>query len=289
MTTKSLYFLHIPKTGGLVLRILWDILDHKDYPRYPSPDNSFTDFSAYKHVHWHFGKLPVDVTNFDTAVLLREPLDRVLSNFAWLAMNAVFRHLPEYEGMTVEQQLKEYLFGDGYYSWHKNLQAKFLNGTISESNMNRFYRKIYPTSEYEIPTEFYTNGLNSLSNQTLLITKNWYFELVEPSFEAAKETLDKCSIVNLTDNHSEFLNQIFNWINENWGLDIKTEFEEKLAQYLIDNNIPYYNYSQFIDEDGATYTSNDFKSLLTPEEIAQVYADNSLDLELYNYAKAKLA
>jgi len=33
------------------------------------------------------------------------------------------------------------------------------------------------------------------------------------------------------------------------------------------------------------YTTQSLKALLTQEEIAQIYADNALDVELYNYAK----
>ena len=107
VTGKSLYFLHIPKTGGLSMQLFQDILTANQvthFPnRYDKKNRNFTNFSDYKFISWHFGTTPLQfsIPGLETAVLLREPLERVISNFCWLLMLNQFDFLVSYENLTV--------------------------------------------------------------------------------------------------------------------------------------------------------------------------------------------
>ena len=69
-------------------------------------------------------------------------------------------------------------------------------------------------------------------------------------------------------------------------MDVEEEFNKILADRMAKRNETVHNFSQFTDTDGTVYTTESLKALLTQEEIAQIYADNSLDVELYEYAKS---
>jgi hypothetical protein len=60
------------------------------------------------------------------------------------------------------------------------------------------------------------------------------------------------------------------------------------AEIMAKTDAPYVNFSSYTDSDGTIYTTQSLKALLTQDDIDRIYANNSLDLELYNYAKAKL-
>jgi hypothetical protein len=110
------------------------------------------------------------------------------------------------------------------------------------------------------------------------------------SLEIAKLNFDKCLIKGIVDNHDAYMEQIFSWVETNFEIDIRQEFKDALLEAGVGTTLtPYYNHSSIFDPFFTEiHTTKTLKALLTPEEIAQVYADNSMDLELYNYAKEKL-
>lgn len=248
----------------------------------------FTNFNDYKFINSHFGVTPLDLENFDTAVLLREPLDRVISNFTWFLINSTFNYKDGYAGLSLEQKLRRYLFEDEAYLVHNNLQTKFLTGIVNKENLEQHYRYNYTHENSPVVSpEIFASPQTIYEHTLAKRTEDWFLTNEEFSISAAKSNLDKCLIVGITDRHDEFMVKIFDWIKTNWGFDWQEEFNSIVAEKTAESGFPYYNYGSFTDGDGKTYTSADFRAMLTEAEIAQIYSDNSLDLELYNYAKTK--
>ena len=281
--------MHIPKTGGLVLRNLSKILEEKGLSVFSTFGGRFTEFTDFNFINSHFGITPINIETFDTAVLIREPFDRVISNFTWFMMNNTFDYKSEYKNLSIEQKIKKYLFEDTKSDAHKNLQTKFLTSYVSEEYLNNKYRYFVNNDPLpNIPSEVLGSQQKLYEYNLEIRTRDWFLTNNNFSIEYAKSNLDKCLIIGTTDNHDAFMDKIFNWIKNNWDLDLQEEFKTIVAEKTSESGLPYYNYGLFTDSNGKTYTSADFKSMLTEEEIAQIYADNSLDVELYEYAKAKL-
>ena len=269
----------------MVLRNLRHLLFEKNITTFSTYGTPFAEFNNYRFINAHFGITPIDNPNFDTAVLLRDPFDRVISNFAWFMMNNTFDYRGSYENLSVEQKLKRYLFEDSFYFCHRNVQVRFLTGKVSDKNMDIHYRLKYNPDD---PIYFEKPVTNQYEHNLMVRSENWFLESENFTLEEAKTNLDKCLIVGTTDNHSKFMDNIFSWFKENWDYDLQEDFNKLIDEKLTESGLPYYNYSIFTDSEGNTYTTKDLKSMLTQEEIAQVYKNNSLDLELYNYAKGKL-
>lgn len=299
---KSMYFLHIPKTGGLSIQLLKEILVKYNISHYPNKYQQgikdFTNFKDYKFIAWHFGITPIKnmENNLDYATMLREPLDRVISNFCWLLMSGYLDYIKSYDGLTVLEKLKNYLFKDEYYSDHKNYQTMFLSASISDAHLEAYTQEKYdlvgPVSswykmEYTKYLEY--DDLNkNITLPNLQRSISWHLDLSEISLEVAKNTIDSCTILGTTEDHDLFIAKLFQWFRDNLDLDLELEFNQLLKDRLEVRGEPRHNFSQFTDEDGTVYTTESLKALLTQDEIAQIYADNALDVELYNYAKTKL-
>jgi hypothetical protein len=117
--------------------------------------------------------------------------------------------------------------------------------------------------------------------------KDWFLE-DSTSLEIAKSTVDKITILGVTEGHTEFTDKVFQWILDNHQVDIKQEYLDINAEIAAKTNAPYVNFSSYTHSDGVTYTTQSLKALLTQDDIDLIYANNALDLELYNYAKEKL-
>ena len=283
---KRLYSLHIPKCGGLVLDVLAQVLNKHNVATYTAKNVlEYTSFSDYSFVSWHFATTFIDTENTDTACILRDPVDRAVSNFLWLTRIQVLRHRQGFyvqEGLSMLDRLKYYLFEDTFYTEHKNIQTKFLSSKVSQLAIDNYYQKLNPdTFTYEDDIEHFSN-INR--------TRNWFLDDSTPSLEIAKATLDRCKIVGVVDDHESYISQILDWVKDNLELDLSEEFAEELKGIGIGTPLrPYYNYSYVLDsEQDKYYTTQSLKALLTQEEIDRIYADNSMDVELYEYAKAKL-
>jgi hypothetical protein len=281
--TKKLHVIHIPKCGGLSLNVLGHILNKNEIPSHTADNNiNWMGVDNYSFVSWHFGATFIEQPETDFACILRDPLDRSISNFLWLYMHGIFTYKDQYSSLpTMLDKLKYYLFEDENYTYHKNVQTKFLSNKVSDF----YYETIYLKNGFnEIPVDE-KNYLISPENKT----KNWYLEDTNTSLELAKINLDRCSIIGVVDEHSKFIDQLFAWILENWGLDLKDEFNNYVDLEKQQKAVPYYNYSKVLNtETFEVTTTQSLKALLTQEEIDRIYDNNSLDLELYNYAKAKL-
>jgi hypothetical protein len=285
---KILNVIHIPKCGGLIIDILAKELEDKGIKTYTAKNIiNFTAVEDYSLISWHFGITFIDNPNVENAVILRDPLDRAISNFLWMEKINTIQRSPNgnfYQDYTVSllDKLKFYLFKDEFYLPHKNVQTKFLCNKTTDYAMEHYYIK---TESGELP-KLEEEELMSNVNRT----QTWYIEDTLMSLDIAKNNIDKCSIVFTVENHGLFIEKIIYWIVKNLKIDLSKEFKKSLEDLGVGTeNIPYYNYSSRYDPaTGSNHTTQSLKALLTEKEIAQVYLDNALDLELYNYAKAKL-
>jgi hypothetical protein len=275
---KSLYMLHIPKCGGLSISLIKKVLP-REINVYPNDRfDDFTDFENYDYVHWHFGSTPVDNPDYDTVCIVRDPVDRAISNFLWLKQqNALIESSQYLDDVDFLNQLKYYLFEDENYFSHRNLQARFLSNEVSNDILEAVYKKI-PNEKYSI------DDVVPLLSKPIRM-RDWYIEDNNTSFENAVATLDKCISYQTLENHSVLLERIFTWFKENRDIDVKNSYEEMYSNLLEVREIPYYNYSSYTDSSNATYTTTQVRQLLSAEEINEIYNLNSIDKQIYDYVK----
>ena len=275
--------LHIPKCGGLSISLIKKVLEKYNIAHYPTQRyDKFTDFSDYSYVHWHFGKTLVDLENVDTVCILRDPVDRSISNFLWLKAQTALHESSLYsdDAVSLVDQLKNYLFNDDFYITHRNLQATFLSNGLSDYDMQAIYKRT-PFDQY---SEEEQERLKNLYTPVMRM-KEWYISNTDTSFENAKATIDKCLHVQTLENHNALLNSIFDWFLNNFGVNVKDDYESMYSDVLEALDVPYYNYSLTNDASGEPYTTSKMRSLLTDEEIATVYDLNSIDKQIYDYVK----
>jgi hypothetical protein len=278
---------HTPKTGGLAISVVMMILRGREsvsvFPNY-NPELGFDPSFNYSYVQGHYGTLPVDKNpELDTAILIRDPLDRSVSNFVWLYMENVLTEMEPYRSMdSMTERLRYYLFEDQTFLIHRNMQTRFLSNGIAEETVNFLYGNDKTT-----PIADDTSRPN--------IYIHWYIKDANTSIELAKSQIDKATILGVTDDHGPFTEQILDWFRENYDLDISEIYYEELNRLKRHKSLiagrdldPYLNFSSYTDSDSTTYTTQSLKALLTQDDIDRIYANNSLDLELYNYTKEKL-
>ena len=273
---KTLYYLHIPKCGGKGFQNLIPILEKNNISVFSQNTRPFKSFNDYGYVNVHYGNLPMSET-VDTACIIRDPLDRLVSQFAWAKMTGMhFSQFERYQEGSIEDLLKLFLFNDEEMALNNNLQAKFI--------CNPFLSVIFKQKHVENP-ELKQEELEDLKEYFVpgKIETSWLIKNDNTSIDNAKEQIDKMLIVDTIENYDSVVTKVCNWFKENYDLDIEEEFRASLV-----NENPTFNYSVFTDDQGTEWTSAKLKALLTEEEIAKVYENNALDLELYNYVKDKV-
>jgi hypothetical protein len=277
---KTLYMLHIPKTGGLAVRTIAQILRSKNILSHPHAPNGIDDYSKFVYIHGHFGIKPlVDYPEIESACLVREPLDRVVSNFIWLLMNNELQEQEPYSNLTsIYEKMRYYLLEDEKYS-KNNVITRFLSSQMDDDSFRIRNVSIYRED----------GSLIELDRELMYkeYFKDWFLE-DSTSLEIAKSTVDKITILGVTEGHAEFMDKVFQWFIDNHQIDIEQEYLDINAEIAARTDAPYVNFSSYTDSDDTTYTTQSLKALLTQDDIDRIYANNSLDLELYNYAKAKL-
>jgi hypothetical protein len=111
--TKQLYFLHIPKTGGMniVAKIrLNSTLD----PFIGFNDSTIEEFSSSNFIVGHFGKTPITKNkDISVACILRNPIERSISNFIH-SYNVAPQNVKDNDTYKtiekIEDKLRYYLF-----------------------------------------------------------------------------------------------------------------------------------------------------------------------------------
>lgn len=247
--TKKLYFLHIPKTGGM--NILAKIKGNSNLnPFIGSTDSTIEEFNSSNFIIGHFGKTPITKNeNISVACMVRNPIDRSVSNFIHSYNNAI-QNIQDNEIYKtiekIEDKLKYYLFEDDFYFEHNNIQTRFIcnqsNNIVFEKNIN-----------YE---EW---------------SKNWCLQNTNTSFEFAKKQINSFDIVGTLDNFNYFNNQIEQWFINNYNINFVKKTNAKILESNL-NNI---------------YTTKYLKSLLTKKDMNAIINNNDLDFKIYNYVKEK--
>jgi len=274
---KTLSYVHIPKCGGKGFQNLVSILENNELNVFFRDTQNFDGYDKYAFVQTHYGSHPMDhYPDIESACIFRDPLDRMVSQFAWaMMMDSYSKVFEEYTKDNIENLFRYFLFEDEKFVNNNNLQTKFVCNPIEEAIFYVLHvNRVLPEDgsiQFETP---HSHGI---------FWKEWNLKNSKTSIEYAKSQVDKMTIIDTLENHDRFTTNVCNWFKENYDLDIEDEFRESLG----DEN-PTFNYSVFTDNQGNEWTTAKLKALLTEEEIAKVYENNALDLELYNYVKDKV-
>jgi hypothetical protein len=256
---SRLYLLHINKTGGTsVLHSVKDVLEKNDLPWYPKPEvpqQMISDFNRFAYIQRHIGLYPIGKTeNLSIACILRDPVERIVSNFAW-SFKAFVRDNHKYANMlTLEEKLRFYLFEDNDHMPQNNMQIRFVCNSISEELFYDLfncgpgeYHKHKKTNSGFIPDTFTDIGL-------------------------AKHNLSSFDIVGTIENHKLFLSRVHKWFEEKYNLEFDEEKDVKSNASLVEFN-------------GEQFSSKRIYEMLSQSEIDRVRENNRLDQEIYEYAK----
>ena len=258
---KQLYFLHIPKTAGqFITESIRSSLEKAGIEKYFLYNGAFVSEEKLKecvYIGSHFGTYPIDIIpEINTVTILRDPVERAISQFNFLYEQRYKELYSDISGYL--NCLKFYLFEDKNMSGLKNYQARFL---CNPANPKRF------KSEKDF------NELISESSVPfgLGFPNTWFVGNDLTDLSLAKSQLDKMSIVGTADRLDTVLEKIKAWFLDNYKVDI--EFLQDRVN------------SSSIVENGKHYTTQDCIEMLTEEELLTIKEINSIDQELYEYAK----
>jgi hypothetical protein len=253
---KRLYFLHIPKTGGTTVAANFgQFLISNTIPKYPPSNPPHSDVSnEYAFIQGHLGRYPISVVdNLSVATLLRDPLDRAISNFLYIHDKVLIKREEYYSLKSMTDKLRHYLFEDEFYFSHRNIQSKFV---CLDPGVNKF--KDEPTGE----------ELEYLNR-----SKGWSLPEETVTFKQAKKFIDSFDIVNTTRNVELFISRLIDWFNTNYPeLSVK-----ELGFEISDANVSVLN------QNGVSITTELLKQSLTDEDILRFLDLNSVDFDLYEY------
>lgn len=258
---KQLYFLHIPKTAGqFITESIRNSLDESGIDNYFIYNGAFASKERLKgsvYIGSHFGTYPIDlIEEIETVTILRDPTERAISQFNFLYEDRYKELYKDIDGYL--NRLKFYLFEDKNMLGLRNYQARFL---CNPANPRRFeseeeFEKL--RNELSIPFGF---GFPN----------TWFVENDLTNLTLAKSQLDSMSMVGTADNLQPVLEKINLWFLNNYNVEIKY-LKEKIN-------------TSTISENGVEYSTRDCIEMLTIEEIERLKQINSIDEQLYEYAK----
>jgi hypothetical protein len=258
---KQLYFLHIPKTAGQFItesiRIALEKNNIEDYFIYNGAFVSEEKLKTCVYIGSHFGTYPIDIIpEIDTVTVLRDPVERSVSQFNFLYEQRYKDLYKEIDGYLA--RLRFYLFEDENVIGMRNYQARFLCNAVDS-------RRFQSEENFKSVLE------ESIAPFALGFPNTWFVGNELTSLNLAKSKLDKMLIVGTSDNLDPVLEKINTWFLDNYN--VKIEY----FQYKFN--------SSSITENGVEYTTEDCVAMLTEEEKNIIKQLNSIDQELYEYAK----
>ncbi len=253
-SAKKIYFLHINKTAGSSFNKIAELSFHikERCPAGLIPELLVLPnekIRTYNYYHGHFGLgLPTllekeQIKNLDIITLLRNPIDRMISQ-----INAHIRN----PGTTLHERIKR-LEGDveacleepGIKQFLSNYQARVLGINL---DLNKLKTKGGPY-----------NGL-----QELVALAAKYIQ-PEDILKTAKNTLEQCSVIGITENFPKSVSSLSNWLGINYQ-----------------GEVPFINKSS---ENPHTGKSNAMsRQDLSPKVIRKLEDLNRLDFSIYEYA-----
>lgn len=175
----KIYHHHIPRTSGqYIKRHLSGYLNTYNVPNYmisgkDSLDNKQILSSVF--ISGHVSNYPNTlVKNLITFCILRDPVERYISNFLYFS--------DKFEGITLDEfGLEKWMYDSDHSEKHFNIQAKSLTGTIdidlwnsTDSDtkvVNNWFYKDYDLSETSIKDSIDSKICASLENRDLVISK----------------------------------------------------------------------------------------------------------------------
>lgn len=183
-----LYHNHIPRTAGTFIQApLSGLLTSKGvkYSIVHQADHINNDkMIASKHIFGHIGCYPETIiNNITTYGVVRNPLDRFISTFNFFSKNIFYVN-------PTEELLEQWVYDDKYFSYHSNLQSRFVTGysdihawnasNRQERVKNGWYIKNYSEDISVIKNKIDHGYWVSMENKNILL--DWLAEIHEKEY-----------------------------------------------------------------------------------------------------------
>jgi hypothetical protein len=182
---NTINHIHIPRCSGIYIKThIVNDLKVRKIPYFATNHGEiFSDtFNEKKFISGHFGLTPLKYRNdLINISLVRNPVDRFLSNFVYLH--------PSFKGAHLYAQLEAWVENTKQH----NLQAKNLNKSLNEN----FY--------------------NSLNHGTQRANEGWCLEEGDLDIKEIKSFIDSMALIDTLENHSSFLIKLNNLIYDTYG------------------------------------------------------------------------
>jgi hypothetical protein len=204
---NKIYFNHIPKTAGSffnvsIRKILKDYnIEHKECFIGDVDNINEEELINADLILGHLGIYPnIYHNNLTTVTMLRNPIDRLVSNYCMIYRN---------EDLDDLIKFNDWLFNDDIgYLTKNNLQCRFLT---SKRMMN--VTKKYPEVEEKRSDDFAVAS-QEVHENGFAIEENTI------DYNNAKKYLDNCELVMISENASTDINKFFKLINNKWRINI---------------------------------------------------------------------
>jgi hypothetical protein len=182
---NTINHIHIPRCSGIYIKThIVNDLKTKKIPYFATNHGEvFPDtFNEKKFISGHFGLTPLKYRNdLINISLVRDAVDRFLSNFVYINSN--------FKGAHLYAQLENWIHNKKQY----NLQARSLNKNINET----FY--------------------NSLDHGNERAHEGWCLENGEIDINEIKNLIDSMALIDTLENHSSFLIKLNDLIYKTYG------------------------------------------------------------------------
>lgn len=261
---KSLYFMHIPATGGefvrdsMVSAAAANNLSFYTSNQAPHPST----LESQIIISGHFGSYPTDnIPGIDTAVLIRNPIDRCISHFNDIH-DVMLAERQEYISISnYFDRLKFYLFEDPNFTNQSNMQSRFICNSADPTifDETKYNGVIYKINHDE------RNKPGGFS---------WFIPNDNTTLSFAKERVDSFYAAGTLDNLDSFMQKINIWFNDNYNINISYD-----TNLIVNESVVMFN--------DIAYRTSELKSMLSSDEIDKVVQNNSIDYELYQYVLKK--
>lgn len=200
--------LHIPRCSGIYIKThIVNDLRAKKIPFFATNHGEiFPDtFNDKKFISGHFGTTPLKYRNdLITVCLVRDPVDRFISNFIYMHRS--------FKGEHLDAQLEKWIEN----SKQHNIQARSLNKPLNE--------ELYNSKEHG-----FSRALDG-----------WCLEDGEINISEIKSFIDSMRLVDTVDNHYNFINNLNKLIYETYGFysfSNRSQLNENFRKIVISDTI----------------------------------------------------